>query len=127
MLLNPDNLLQITKAELKTQLDKIIIWQDKAKETLLDIVWTRLVGNLPSEAWTLWVILFVWPTWVWKTNLAEALAEILLWRADRRTLIPCETLKHGHEIANLNWAPQGYVWHWESVPFLADVNVYKHY
>ncbi len=114
------------KAEIKEGLDKFVIWQEEAKKAFLDIIWAKLFSNKPNKKWALWALLFMWPTWVWKTQLAEALAAVLLGDESRVTMIEWEMYQQEHYIARLIWSPPGYVWFWWCEPILSDNELFKH-
>ena len=105
--------------ELRLLLDENVVWQDKAKEGIVNsIIWRIL--SFRMRKWPLWTLFFSWPTWVWKTQMVKALAKVLLWNEDAFTLIPCENYQEYHTARNLFGAPQSYVWYDDSTPLNYD-------
>lgn len=117
----------VMKSQIKKDLDKIVIGQDKAKNVFLDIIWSSLFTNTPNKKWVLWAALFLGPTWVGKTQLWEALVEVLLWNEERVEIIQWDTYQEAHEIARLIWSPPGYIGHGTSEPIFADSNLFAPY
>lgn len=119
--------VEIIKSRILKELDEIVIWQESAKKVFLDILGSALFTNTPNKKWVLGSALFLGPTWVWKTQLAEALAQVLLWSEDRIEIIQWETYKEAHEYARLIGSPPWYIWHWWAEPILSDTNLFSHY
>jgi len=110
---------------LKAQLDDNVIWQDEAKEAIIDAVISEILA-FRFKKWPLWTLFFSWPTWVWKTQMVKALALALLWREDAFTKISCENLTESHDIKKLFWAPPSYVGYDEPTPLNYEMIV-SHY
>lgn len=63
-----------------------------------------------KEVWRpIWSFMFLWPTWVWKTELAKSLAEFLF--NDERSMIRIDMSEYmeKHSVAKLIWSPPWYV------------------
>lgn len=122
--LNP-NILNSFEEELKNNFEEKIIWQEKAKQALINAIINNLFSIRPKKG-PLWVFFFTWPSWVGKTQIARVLAEILLWSEDYITKIDCEQYSESHTARNLFWSPKSYIWYEESTP-LHDINLFKYY
>jgi len=110
---------------LKSLLDENIVWQDKAKEAIVDLIVAKIL-SFRFRKWPLWCLMFAWPTWVWKTQMVKALALSLLWSENAFTKISCETLTESHDLKKLLWAPPSYVWYDDPSP-LDYENIVSHY
>src|SRR5579863_6330825 len=64
------------------------------------------------------VVLFLGPTGVGKTRVAEVFAEHLWGSKDALIRVDCGEFQHSHEIAKLIGAPPGYVGHLETQPMI---------
>jgi ATP-dependent Clp protease ATP-binding subunit ClpA len=65
-------------------------------------------------------LLFLGPTGVGKTGVAEAFAEGLFGDPKRLMKIDCAEFQHSHEIAKLVGSPPGYLGHRETHPFFTN-------
>jgi len=71
-------------------------------------------------------LLFLGPTGVGKTGVAEAFAEGLFGDAKRMLKVDCAEFQHSHEIAKLVGSPPGYLGHRETHPFFTNESVKKY-
>lgn len=122
--LNPETECWL-REDLSQKLNEKVVWQDEAKEALLDAI-IDSIWSIRRKKWPLGVFFFAWPSWVWKTQIARTLWEVLLWSEDFITKIECEWYSQDHAINNLFWSPKSYVWYWEATP-LNDINLFKPY
>lgn len=106
----------------QTEMDKLanleeilwtkVVWQESAVSAV-----SRAIRR--SRAWLkdpnrpIWSFLFLWPTWVWKTELAKQLA-ILLFN-DEKSLIRLDMSEYQEKftVSRLIWAAPWYVWYEE--------------
>lgn len=119
LLANPD------RQELLDFLEKSIVWQEKAKQELVD-TFLNVTGLLNYSKWPLAKIFFSWPTWVGKTQMVKKLAQVLLWNEKSFTRISCENFQQDHTSRDLFGSPKSYVWYWEDTP-LSEKNVSSGY
>lgn len=87
-----------------------VVWQDEALKIVSEAI-QRNKAWLSDENKPIWSFLFLWPTWVWKTETARALAEELF--NDRNALIRIDMSEYmeSHSVARLIWSPPWYVWY----------------
>lgn len=112
--------------KIRLELDRYVIWQDEAKNQVIDALSRTLIPN-PNRKRPIANLLFLWPTWVGKTEVARALSNIMFWQEDwdlRETKIDCNNFQQAHDIAELIGSPTWYIWYWDE-PRLADTNVFK--
>lgn len=112
--------------KIRLELDRYVIWQDEAKNQVIDALSRTLIPN-PNRKRPIANLLFLWPTWVGKTEVARALSNIMFWQEDwdlRETKIDCNNFQQSHDIAELIGSPTWYIWYWDE-PRLADTNVFK--
>lgn len=99
--------------QLKAAFDEHIVSQHKAKDALSQAILDSILRIWDSK-WPLGVFFFHGPTWVWKTEMVKALAEIMFWDPDAFIKVNCENYSDRHTASNLFWAPKGYIWYDES-------------
>lgn len=89
---------------------KIIIWQDTAIEwTINSIFLWKWFNKNPIAS-----LMFLWPTWVWKSELARQIAKYVFNDESKIKIIPMNEYQDAYKSATLIWAPAWYVWHEES-------------
>lgn len=96
--------------KLEQNLKKRIIWQDEA-------IWAIVSSIRRSRTWITdknrptWSFLFLWPTWVGKTELVKALAQEFYW--DPKALIKIDMSEYSEKasVSKLLWSAPGYVWY----------------
>ncbi len=93
---------------LEETLKKIVIWQDKALESISNAI-RRSRAWLQSWSRPIWSFLFLWPTWVGKTETAKALAYTLFNSRDAFIRIDMSEYMEKFSVQRLIWAPPGYV------------------
>lgn len=108
-------------SELKKGFDKEVISQDKAKDALSQAVLDSIL-RLWNPKWPLGVFFFHWPTWVWKTEMVKALAEIMFWDSGAFIKVNCENFSDRYTGSNLFWAPKWYIWYDEE-PYFTNKKV----
>ena len=95
---------------LEEELKKSVVWQDEALVAVSNAIrrarawlneWSKPIGSF----------LFLWPTWVGKTETAKSLARTIF--NDEKAMIRIDMSEYmeKHAVARLIWAPPGYVWH----------------
>ncbi len=99
-------------AHLEEYLAKRVVWQKQAIKAVANAI-RRARAWLKDPNKPIWSFLFLWPTWVWKTELAKALAEFLF--NDEKAIIRLDMSEYQekHTVARLIWSPPWYVWHEE--------------
>ena len=97
---------------LEENLKKSVVWQDTALQAVSNAI-------RRSRAW-LWdpnrpigSFLFLWPTWVGKTQTAKALSEYLFHDRDSFIRIDMSEYMEKFSVQRLIGAPPGYVWYEE--------------
>ncbi len=97
---------------LEKHLSKKVVWQEKAISAVSNAI--RRARSWLNEEWKpLWSFLFLWPTWVGKTETAKALTEIMF--NDEKAFIRIDMSEYmeKHAVSRLIWSPPGYIWHEE--------------
>lgn len=94
--------------ELENRLSTKVVGQDEAIRALSNAV-RRARSWLNDPNKPIWSFVFMWPTWVWKTELAKALAEILF--DDEKFLIRIDMSEYQekHSVSRLIGSPPWYV------------------
>ena len=97
-------------AKLEEYLSTKVIWQKDAVSAVSNAV-RRARAWLKDPNRPIWSFLFLWPTWVWKTELAKQLAIFLF--NDEKSMIRLDMSEYQekHTVARLIWSPPGYIWH----------------
>jgi len=97
---------------LESHLKKQVVGQE---ESLIAV--SNAIRRARAGLWEPWKplgsFLFLWPTWVGKTETAKALTEVLF--SDREAFIRIDMSEYmeKHAVSRLIWSPPGYVWHEE--------------
>lgn len=97
---------------LENYLKKSVVWQDKAITSVANAI-KRAKAWLNDENKPLWSFLFLWPTWVWKTETAKALALNLFDSKNAFIRIDWSEYMEKFSVQRLIGAPPGYVWYEE--------------
>lgn len=108
-------------SELKKGFDKEVVSQDKAKDALTQAILDSIL-RFWDPKWPLGVFFFHWPTWVWKTEMVKALAEIMFWDSWAFMKINCENFSDRYTGSNLFWSPKWYIWYDEE-PYFTNKKV----
>lgn len=112
--------------DLRNKLDEYVIWQEEAKNQIIDALSrTMILDN--NRIKPIANLMFLGPTWVWKTEIPRALAKILYNDENRdlkETKIDCNNYQHDHEISDLIGAPVWYLWFWKE-PRFSGTNIFK--
>ena len=93
-------------------LQKTVVWQSKAISAISNAI-RRSKAWLNDENKPIWSFLFLWPTWVWKTQTAKALASHLFNSSNAFIRIDCSEYWEKFSVQRLIWAPPWYVWYEE--------------
>ena len=99
-------------AHLEDYLEKRVKWQDQAIKVVSDAI-RRSRAWLQDPNRPIWSFLFLWPTWVGKTELAKALAEFLFDDEKALTRFDMSEYMEKHSVSKLIGTPPGYVWYEE--------------
>jgi len=97
---------------LEEYLKKSVVGQNKAISAVANAI-KRAKTWLNDEKRPLWSFLFLWPTWVGKTETAKALALNLFDSKDAFIRIDMSEYMEKFSVQRLIWAPPGYVWYEE--------------
>ncbi len=98
--------------KLEEKMKEKVIWQNKAITSVSNAI--RRARAWLNEEWKpLWSFLFLWPTWVGKTETAKALTEIMFNDKNAFIRIDMSEYMEKHAVSRLIWSPPGYVWHEE--------------
>lgn len=87
-----------------------VIWQNDALKLVTESI-QRNKAWLSDEKKPIWSFLFLWPTWVGKTETAKALAEELFNDKNAFIRIDMSEYMESHSVSRLIGSPPGYVWH----------------
>lgn len=99
-------------SNLESYISKRLIWQEQAISVVSDAI-RRSRAWLQDPNRPIGSFLFLWPTWVWKTELAKALAEFLFDNEKAMTRIDMSEYMEKHSVSKLIWTAPGYVWYEE--------------
>lgn len=96
--------------DLKQNLSKDIIWQDEAVWKVVNSIVRNKFSPLEKSR-PIWSFLFLWASWVWKTYLAELLANKYF--QDEKSLIRINMSEYSQEMSanQLTWSAAWYVWY----------------
>ena len=93
-------------------LEKKVVWQNSAIIAVSNAI--RRARAWLNEEWKpLWSFLFLWPTWVGKTETAKALSEVMFNDKNAFIRIDMSEYMEKHAVSRLIGSPPGYVWHEE--------------
>ena len=95
-------------AHLENYLQKSVVGQDHAIKVVANAI-RRSRAGLQDPNRPIGSFLFLWPTWVGKTELSKALAEFLFDDEKALTRIDMSEYMEKHSVSKLIWAPAGYV------------------
>ena len=98
---------------------RIIVGQDEAVESLVDVVEHHHSG-FSDKTRPAGSLLFLGPTGTGKTRVVEALAHGLFRNEKAMIKIDCAEFQHSHEVAKLVGSPPGYLGHRETPPLLTQ-------
>jgi ATP-dependent Clp protease ATP-binding subunit ClpA len=107
---------------LSAQLQKLLIGQPEAIETIIPYVQMHQAGLSP-EGHPIGVVLLLGPTGTGKTCTVEALAEVLHGSSKNLLKVDCGEFQMEHEVAKLIGAPPGYLGHRETQPMLSQAKL----
>lgn len=91
------------------EIAKRIVWQEQAVKAVANAIRRSRTG-LTDENKPIWSFLFLGPTWVWKTEVAKALAEFLFDDESAMTRFDMSEYMEKHAVSKLIGSPPGYVW-----------------
>jgi len=95
---------------LESHLQKTVIWQKQAINSVSNAI-RRARAGLKDPNRPIWSFLFLWPTWVWKTELTKTLAKFLF--NDEKAMIRIDMSEYmeKHAVSRLIGSPPGYIGH----------------
>lgn len=99
-------------AHLEIYIQNRVKWQDQAIKVVSNAI-RRSRAWLQDPNRPIWSFLFLWPTWVGKTELAKALAEFLFDNEKALTRFDMSEYMEKHSVSKLIGTPPGYVWYEE--------------
>jgi ATP-dependent Clp protease ATP-binding subunit ClpC len=102
-----DRLKQLPKS-----IKKEIIWQDEAINAIVKSI-TRSKTWIGDPNRPLGSFLFLWPTWVWKTELVKVLTKHFYEDKDALIKIDMSEYSDKTSVNKLIWSSAGYVWYEE--------------
>ena len=103
-----------------------VIGQEEAVQKVTEAIGVYMAGLQPPNR-PIANVLFLGPTGVGKTRLAESVADILLGTEKACVKINCGEFQQPHDIAKLTGSPPGYVGHRDSVPFITQEKLNKYH
>lgn len=97
-------------ANIENYLSKEVIWQYDAIIAVANAI-RRSRAWLKSPEKPVGSFLFLWPTWVGKTQLAKSLAQFLF--NDKKSIVRLDMSEYmeKHSVSRLIWSPPWYIWH----------------
>lgn len=97
-------------SKLEKHLSSKVVWQSRAISSVSNAI-RRARAWLKDPNRPIWSFLFLWPTWVGKTELAKQLA-ILLFNNEKSIIrLDMSEYQEKHTVSRLIWSPPGYIWH----------------
>lgn len=97
---------------LENILSQEVIWQKEAIDAISNAI-RRARAWLSDESKPIWSFLFLWPTWVGKTQTAKTLAKALFDDEKNMIRIDMSEYMEKHSVSRLVWAPPWYIWYEE--------------
>lgn len=97
---------------LENILSQEVIWQKEAIDAISNAI-RRARAWLYDDSKPIWSFLFLWPTWVGKTQTAKALAKVLFDDEKNMIRIDMSEYMEKHSVSRLVWAPPWYIWYEE--------------
>lgn len=97
---------------LENILSQKVIWQKEAIDAISNAI-RRARAWLSDDSKPIWSFLFLWPTWVGKTQTAKALAKALFDDEKNMIRIDMSEYMEKHSVSRLVWAPPWYIWYEE--------------
>ncbi len=113
----------LKEQELKEQLKREIIGQDKAVDAMVRAVMVANLGICDPQR-PLGTFLFLGPTGTGKSQIGRSLAQILHGGETGLVVINCTEFKNPHDVSKLTGAPPGYIGH-DHPPFLTPEKLEK--
>lgn len=98
--------------QLPISIKKEIIWQDEAISAIVKSI-TRSKTWIWDPNRPLWSFLFLWPTWVWKTELVKVLTKHFYDDKDALIKIDMSEFSDKTSVNKLIWSSAWYVWYEE--------------
>ena len=97
-------------SKLEEYLSTKVVWQSKAISSVSNAI-RRARAWLKDPNRPIWSFLFLWPTWVGKTELAKQLAILLFNNEKSMIRLDMSEYQEKHTVSRLIWSPPGYIWH----------------
>ncbi len=97
---------------LPKSIKKDVIWQDDAINSIVKSI-TRSKAWIGDPNRPLWSFLFLWPTWVWKTELVKVLTKYFYDDKDALIKIDMSEYSDKTSVNKLIWSSAWYVWYEE--------------
>jgi len=113
----------LKEQELKEQLKREIIGQDRAVDAMVRAVMVANLGICDPQR-PLGTFLFLGPTGTGKSQIGRSLAQILHGNDSGLVVINCTEFKNPHDVSKLTGAPPGYIGH-DHPPFLTPEKLEK--
>jgi ATP-dependent Clp protease ATP-binding subunit ClpB len=98
---------------------EVVVGQDEAVELVTNVYERNLAGICDSSK-PIASLLFLGPTGVGKTRMAEAISEHMLGSKEKMLKVNCGEYQYGHEINKLIGSPPGYLGHNETPPYFTQ-------
>ena len=105
---------------LERKIKSEIIWQDEAVSSIIKSIMRSKTG-ISNPNRPIWSFLFLWPTWVWKTELVKVLAKYFYDDKDALIKIDMSEYSDKTSVNKLIWASSGYVWYEDGWVFTEKV------
>jgi len=113
----------LKEQELRDQLSREIIGQDKAIDAMVRAVMVANLGICDPQR-PLGTFLFLGPTGTGKSQIGRSLAQIMHGNDSGLVVINCTEFKNPHDVSKLTGAPPGYIGH-DHPPFLTPERLAK--
>ena len=110
----PVTRLQTTETDkllrMEDDISKSVVGQKEAVKAISNAI-RRSRTWLSDENKPIWSFLFLWPTWVWKTEVAKVLAEFLFDSKEAMSRFDMSEYMEKHAVSKLIGSPPWYVWY----------------
>lgn len=85
----------------------------------------KIFVNKKLQTKPVWNYMFLWPTWVWKTEFAKQIALELYGDEKKHVLLAWNEMKHSVDVYKVLWSNPWFVWFGETTTLADKINKIK--